>query len=60
MCRWYFDSSVEDLSKVDFKYLSQGFHNNVLDLIKQKGFYPDEYMWDLEMFKEELLGKKIL
>ena len=54
MCRWYFDSSVEDLSKVDFKYLSQGFHNNVLDLVKQKWFYRYEYMSDFEKFKKEL------
>ena len=28
------------LNKDGFKYLSQVFHNNVLDLVKQKGFYP--------------------
>ena len=48
------DSLVKNLSKGDFKYLSQEFDNNVLDLIKQKAFYPYEYMSDFEKFKEEL------
>ena len=39
-----FDSLVKNLGKDDFKYLSQEFDNNVLDLIKQKGFYAYEYM----------------
>ena len=34
------DSLVENLNKDDFKYLSQKFDSNVLDLVKQKGFYP--------------------
>ena len=34
------DSLVKNLSKGDFKYLSQEFDNNVLDLVKQKVFYP--------------------
>ena len=38
------DSLVKNLGKNDFKYLSQEFDNNVLDLVKQKGFYPYEYM----------------
>ena len=52
------DSLVKNLSKCDFKYLSQEFDNNVLDLVKQQGFYPYEYMSDLEKFKEELPGKE--
>ena len=48
------DSLVKNLGKVDFKYLSQEVHNNVLDLVKQKEFYPYEYMSDFEKFKEEL------
>ena len=36
------DSLVKNLAKNDFKYLSQEFDNNVLDLVKQKGFYPYE------------------
>ena len=34
------DSLVKNLNKDDFKYLSEEFDNNVLDLVKQKGFYP--------------------
>ena len=52
------DSLVENLSKDDFKYLSQEFDNNVLDIVKQKGFYPYEYMSHFEKFKEELPGKE--
>ena len=40
------DSLVKNLNKNDFKYLSQEFGNNVLDLVKQKGLYPNEYMSD--------------
>ena len=38
------DSSAKNLSKDDFKYLSQECDNNVSDIVKQKGFYPSEYM----------------
>ena len=44
------DSLVKNLGKDDFKYLSQQFDNNVLDLVKQKGFYPYEYLADFKMF----------
>ena len=49
---------IENLNKDDFKYLSQELHNNVLDLVKQKGFYPNEYMSNFEKFKEELPSKE--
>ena len=52
------DSSVKNLDKVDFKYLSYEFHSNVLDLVKQKEFYPYEYMSDFKKFKEELISKE--
>ena len=51
-------SLVKKLTKDDFKYLSQEFDNNVLDLVKQKGFYPYKYMSDFEIFKEELRSKE--
>ena len=38
--------------------MSEEFDNNVLDLVKQKGFYPYEYMTDFEKFKEELPRKE--
>ena len=38
---------VKKLGKAVFSYLSQEFDNNkVLDLVKQKRFYLDEYMSD--------------
>ena len=52
------DSLVKNLNKDDFKYLSQEFDNNVLDLVKQKGFYPYEYMSDFDKFKEEQHSKE--
>ena len=36
------DSLVRNLVKDDFKYLSQEFDNKLLDLFKQKVFYPYE------------------
>ena len=51
------DSLLTNLGKDDFKYPSQEFDNNVLDLVKKKGFYPYEYMINFEKFKEELLSK---
>ena len=38
------DSLIKNLNKDDFKYLSQEFDKNKLDLVKQKVFYPYEYM----------------
>ena len=46
------DSLVKNLVKDDFKYLRQELDNNVLDLVKQKGFYPYEYMTDFKKFKD--------
>ena len=51
------DSLFKNLNKDDFKYLSQEFDNNVLDSVKQKGFYPYEYMSNFEKFKEQLQSK---
>ena len=49
---------VKNLGKDDFKYLSQAFDNNVLDLVKQKGFYLYEYISDFKNFKEQRISKK--
>ena len=38
--RFPLDSLVKNLDKNDFKYLSQEFDNNILDLVKQQGLYP--------------------
>ena len=51
-------SLAKNLIKDDFKYLGQEFDNNLLDLVKQKGCYPYEYMSDFENFKEELDRKE--
>ena len=54
------DGLGKNLNKDDFKYISQEFDNCVLDLDKQKGFYPYEYMSDFEKFSEELPSKERL
>ena len=54
----FLESLVKKLNKDDFKYLSQEFDKNKLDLVKQKGFYPYEYMTDSEKFKEKLSSKE--
>ena len=46
------------MSKDDFKYLSQEFDSDVLDLVKKKGFHPYEYMSSFEKFKERLPSKE--
>ena len=40
--------------------MSQEFGNNVLDLVKQKGFYLHEYLSDFEKFTEKLPRKEKL
>ena len=52
------DSLVKNLGKDNFKYLSQESDTKVLDLVKQKGFYPYEYMSSFKNFKEKLASKK--
>ena len=51
-------SLVKNVDKNDFKYSSKEFDSKVLNLVKQKGFYPYEYTSDFEKFKEELQGKE--
>ena len=38
--------------------MSQEFNNNLLDLVKQKGLYPYEYMTDSKKFKEQLPSRE--
>ena len=52
------DGLVKNLNKVDFKWFSIEFDNNVSDLVKQKGFYLYKYMSDFQKFKEELPRKE--
>ena len=37
--RFLLDSLVKSLNKDDCKYLNREFDNNLLDVVKQKGFY---------------------
>ena len=46
------DSLLKNLGNNDFKYLSQEFDSNVLDLVKQKGSHLYEYVSDFEKFKD--------
>ena len=41
-----------------FRYLSQEFDSNVLDLVKQKGYYSYEHMCNFKKFKEQLPNKE--
>ena len=52
------DSLVKNLGKDEFKCLGQELDNNVLDLVKQKRFYPYEYMNDFENFKKNYHARK--
>ena len=49
------DQLVKNLSNKDFKYLIKKFGSKNLDLLKQKGTYPYEYMNSFERFNEEKL-----
>ena len=41
---------VKNLSDNDFKYLTQEFGSNILELLKQKDAYPYEYMNSFKKF----------
>ena len=49
------DALVINLSDDDFNYLSQEFNGDLLELAKQKGVYPYEYMDSLKKFFDEKL-----
>ena len=44
---------VKKLSDSDFKYLTKEFSSENLELLKQKGAYPYEYMNSFKRFNEE-------
>ena len=46
------DKLVKNLSDKDFKYLVEEFGFENLELLKQKGAYPYEYMNSLELMKK--------
>ena len=43
---------VKNLSDKDFKYLSQEFSGDLLELVKQKGVYPYEHMDSFKTFSD--------
>ena len=47
------DKLVKNLSDEDFKYLVEEFGSKNLELLKQKGDYPYEYINSFERFNEE-------
>ena len=53
------DRLAKNVSDKDFKYLIEEFGSKNLELLKQKGAYPYEYMDSFERFNEEKLSAKI-
>ena len=49
------DKIVKNLSDEDFKYLGEGFGSENLEILKQKGTYPYEYVNSFKRFNEEKL-----
>ena len=49
----------KNLSDSDFKYLTQEFGSKNLELLKEKGAYPIEYMNSFKRFSEEKLPDKV-
>ena len=52
------DSLVKNLMDEDFKYLSEEFSGKFLEIIKEKGVYPYEYMDSFKTFSENKLPEK--
>ena len=52
------DSIVKNLLDSDFKYLSEEFSGELLELVKEKGVYPYEYMDSFKRFFENKLPDK--
>ena len=54
------DNLVKNLADSDFKYFIKEFCSKNLELLKQKGAFPYEYMKSFKRFGEEkLFDKKI-
>ena len=49
---------VKNLSDNDFKYLTEEFGSKNLELLKQKGAYPYEYMDNFKRFSQEKFSDK--
>ena len=53
------DKLVKNFSDEDFKFLVEELGSENLELLKQKGDYPYEYINSFERFNEEKLTAKI-
>ena len=51
-------SLVKNLPSEAFKFTSQNFKDEKLELMKQKGIYPYDYMDSFDKFNEKLPAKK--
>ena len=49
------DSLVKSLIDKDFKYLSENFSGKLLELAREKGVYPYEYIDSIKKFSEDKL-----
>ena len=54
------DSLVKNLGDRDFKNLSEEYSGKSLELVKEKGVYPYEYMDSFKRFDEDKLPDKRL
>ena len=52
------DSLVKNLMDEDFKYLSEELSGELLELVKEKRVYPDEYIDSFKRFSEDKLPDK--
>ena len=52
------ESLVQNLSDNNFKYLPETFSGELLELVKEKGVYPYEYMNSFKKFSENKLPDK--
>ena len=48
------DSLVKNLISEDFEYLSEEFSGELLELVKERGVYPYEYMDSFKRFDEKI------
>ena len=55
---WQYAKLVKTLSDNDFKYLTQEFGSQNLELLKQTGAYPYEYVNSFKRFREKKLPDK--
>ena len=53
-----FDKPLKNLSDSDFKYLTEEFGSKNLELLKQEGAYPYDYMNSFKRFNEKKLPDK--